>query len=70
MPKVLTDKVRRLRRAQQQGAFVRDAKDELASELTTTSNLHKKFIKQHEEGMWWKPGEEPEMPDWSTALGG
>jgi len=49
MPKLLTDKVRRLRRAQQQGAFVRDAKDELASELTTTSSLHKKLIKQHEE---------------------
>lgn len=25
---------------------------------------------QHEEGSWWTPGEAPQMPDWSTAIGG
>lgn len=28
------------------------------------------YLEEHEEGMWWAPGEEPEAPNLETAIGG
>lgn len=28
------------------------------------------YMREHEEGMWWEPGEEPQAPNLETAIGG
>ena len=30
---------------------------------------YQQYLREHEEGMWWEPGEEPEAPNFATAIG-
>lgn len=30
---------------------------------------YQRYAQEHEEGMWWRPGEEPQAPNFATAIG-
>ena len=31
---------------------------------------YQRYLREHEEGMWWAPGEDPQVPNFATAIGG
>lgn len=50
--------------------YERSIGDELMKEADPKAwQAKQRYLKRHEEGYWWKPGDEPAMPDWGTAIG-
>lgn len=50
--------------------FNRAIKDDFMQTIDPAGwERRQRYLREHEEGMWWEPGEEPRAPNFATAIG-